>query len=385
MLPFGSETSLLEELGAVHTAGEIAAQPDLWQEIYAQISADKERISSFFTGSLPGTDRIILTGAGTSAYIGLSLGPVFSRHFNIHTDSVATTDLLSYPENYFNDNESIILVSFARSGNSPESTAVTELADKLCKKCCHLIITCDGNGRLAYYHTQSEKLVILLPPTANDKGLAMTGSYSGMLLCGILIARLREIDSLGTQIKTLCSYGIKIIGNYSAKIREIASSDFKRAVFLGSGPFFGTATESHLKLQELTDGIIICKNETYLGFRHGPKAVTDETTMVVFIFANNEYVRQYERDLVLSMKKGREPLRTIGIYESSADGLEFDLHIRLSDSGNRLDEEFLAVCNIIPAQLLGYYKSLALGLRPDNPSKSGAISRIVENVTIYKF
>ncbi|NMC39414.1 MAG: SIS domain-containing protein [Bacteroidales bacterium] len=385
MPPISSETSMLEELGAVHTANEINAQPDLWMEIYGQISADREKIGSYLSGSLPGTSRIILTGAGTSAFIGLSLAPLFNRSFKVHTDSVATTDLVSYPENYFNDNESIILVSFARSGNSPESTAVTELADKLCKRCIHLIITCDGNGRLANYQTQSEKLVILLPPSSNDKGLAMTGSYSGMLLCGILITRLSEIESLGKQIKILHNYGKKILSNYSEKIRSIASIDFKRAVFLGSGPFFGTATESHLKLQELTDGIIICKNETYLGFRHGPKAVTDENTLVVFIFSNKPYVWQYERDLVLSMNKGRKPLCTIGIFETAADGLEFDLGIRLSDSGNQLDEEFLTVCDVIPAQLLGYYKSLALGLKPDNPSKSGAISRVVEDVNIYKF
>ncbi len=385
MPPQSSETSLLEELGAVHTANEINAQPDLWMEIYGQITADREKIGSYISGSLPGTSRIILTGAGTSAFIGLSLAPLFNRSFKVHTDSVATTDLLSYPENYFNDNESIILVSFARSGNSPESTAVTELADKLCKRCIHLIITCDGKGRLANYQTQSEKLVILLPPSSNDKGLAMTGSYSGMLLCGILIARLNEIDSLGKQIRMLHDYGKKILSDYSEKIRKIASVDFKRAVFLGSGPFFGTATESHLKLQELTDGIIICKNETYLGFRHGPKAVTDENTLVVFIFSNNPYVWQYERDLVLSMKKGRKPLCTIGVFETAADGLEFDLGISLSDSGNHLDEIFLTVCNVIPAQLLGYFKSLALGLRPDNPSKSGAISRVVEDVNIYKF
>lgn len=385
MPPISSETSLLEELGAVHTANEINAQPDLWMEIYGQISADRDKIRSFLSGSLPGTSRIILTGAGTSAFIGLSLAPLFNRNFKIHTDSVATTDLLSYPENYFNDNESIILVSFARSGNSPESTAVTELADNLCKRCIHLIITCDGSGRLANYRTNSKKLVILLPPSSNDKGLAMTGSYSGMLLCGILLARLNEIDSLGKQIRTLYDYGKKILSNYSEKIREIASLDFKRAVFLGSGPFFGTATESHLKLQELTDGIIICKNETYLGFRHGPKAVTDESTLVVFIFSNKPYVWQYERDLVLSMKKGKKPLCTIGVFETNVDGLKFDLGIRLSDSGNQLDEDFLTICDVIPAQLLGYYKSLALGLRPDNPSKSGAISRVVENVNIYKF
>ena len=156
-------------------------------------------------------------------------------------------------------------------------------------------------------------------------------------------------------------------------------------VFLGSGPFYGTATESNLKLQELTDGNIICKNHTYLGFRHGPKAVTDEGTLLVFIFSNTPFVMQYERDLVLSMRKGKKPMYTIGIFEHEASGLGFDLEIKLSDSGNMLDEELLTVCDILPAQLLGMYKSLALGLNPDSPSESGAISRVVEDVTIYQY
>jgi tagatose-6-phosphate ketose/aldose isomerase len=94
---------------------------------------------------------------------------------------------------------------------------------------------------------------------------------------------------------------------------------------------------------------------------------------------------QYERDLVLSMRKGKKPLFTIGIFEHEVDGLEFDLEIKLSDTGNQLDEDFLTVCDILPAQLLGLYKSLSLGLKPDSPSDSGAISRVVEDVTIYKY
>jgi tagatose-6-phosphate ketose/aldose isomerase len=385
MLALGSEISLLKELGAVNTANEIAAQPELWLEIYRQLLSEKDRIASFLNTVLPGASRIILTGAGTSAFVGLSLNGIFSRNLKVHTDSVATTDLLSHPENYFFKNESIILVSFARSGNSPESTAVTELADKLCKKCSHLIITCDGTGNLANYMTDSDKLIILLPPLSNDKGLAMTGSYTGMLLCGLLVARLNEIADLKIQMEILHDYGKRILDKYSGPLKKIASTDFKRTVFLGSGPLYGTATESQLKLQELTDGIIICKNDTYLGFRHGPKAVTNENTLLVFIFSNNPYVSQYERDLIRSMKKGKKALCTVGICESSVDGLEFDLEIKLSDSGKHLDEEFLTVCDILPGQLLGYYKSLALGLRPDNPSESGAISRVVEDVTIYKF
>ena len=190
---------------------------------------------------------------------------------------------------------------------------------------------------------------------------------------------------MAKQIDILYKYGIKILEKYAPMIKEVASIDFKRVVFLGSGPLYGTATESNLKLQELTDGNIICKNHSYLGFRHGPKAVTNEETLIVFIFSNNPFVLQYERDLVLSMRKGKKPLYTIGIFEYDVNGLEFDLEIKLSESGNHLDEELLAVCDILPAQLLGLYKSLALGLNPDSPSESGAISRVVEDVTIYKY
>jgi tagatose-6-phosphate ketose/aldose isomerase len=379
------EIPLINEPGAFHTAHEIAGQPDLWLKIYKQVLEDKERLSSYLIEALPEVSKIILTGAGTSAYIGLTLHGIFNRSLRVHTDAVATTDLVSHPGNYFFSHETIMLVSFARSGNSPESTAVVDLSDKLCKKCFHVIITCDPEGQLAKWQTNSPKLLIVLPPEANDKSLAMTGSYSGMLLCGLLMARLKEINKIATQIEILHKYGVKILEKYAPMINEVASIDFKRVVFLGSGPLYGTATESNLKLQELTDGNIICKNHSYLGFRHGPKAVTDEETLIVFIFSNNPFVLQYERDLVLSMRKGKKPLYTIGIFEYEADGMEFDLEIKLSEEGNQLDEELLAISCILPAQLLGLYKSLALGLKPDSPSESGAISRVVEDVTIYKY
>jgi tagatose-6-phosphate ketose/aldose isomerase len=381
----GFENSLLNESGAVHTANEIAGQPELWLKIYQQILSEKERISSYLDETFPKVSRIILTGAGTSAFIGLSLHGTFKRKLKIYSDAVATTDLVTHPGDYFFSDESILLISFARSGNSPESIAAVELADKLSKKCFHIMITCDAAGKLAGYQSKSSKLIILLPPEANDKSLAMTGSYSGMLLCGLLVARLNEIEKLKPQIEILCQYGSRILDQYSSRLKEAASLDFKRAIFLGSGPFYGTATESQLKLQELTDGNIICKNDSYMGFRHGPKAVTNETTLMVFILSNNSFVQNYEKDLVLSMKKGKKPLFTIGVFESPVNGLEFDLNIKLSDSGKNLDEELLTVCDILPGQLIGFYKSLAFGLKPDSPSVSGAISRVVENVNIYKF
>jgi len=385
MCPFSDEISKLKNQGAAYTANEILGQPALWLKIYWQVLMDKDRVKSYLEASLSQTGKIILTGAGTSAFIGLSLQGAFKRCLKTHTDAVATTDLVSHPNDYFFSDETIMLVSFARSGNSPESTAAVSLADKICKKCFHIIITCDPTGQLANCKSPSTKLIIVLPPESNDKSLAMTGSYSGMLLCGLLLARIREIEKLGSQVDILHQYGKKILDHYSTRLKEIAALDFKRAVFLGSGPLYGTATESQLKLQELTDGKVVCKNDSYLGFRHGPKAVTDENTLMVFIFSNDHYVQQYERDLVFSMRKGKKALYTIGIFENPLDGLEFDLEIQLNESGNHVYEELLTVCDILPGQLLGLYKSLALGLKPDAPSKSGAISRVVKDVTIYRY
>jgi tagatose-6-phosphate ketose/aldose isomerase len=385
MNTLGFENSFLEEHGAVFTANEIAGQPDLWLKVFRQILKDRERISTFLEGALAEAGKIILTGAGTSAFIGQSLSGTFNRHLDIHTDAIATTDLVSHPGNYFFNDESIILVSFARSGNSPESTAAVKLADQICRKCFHVIITCDDKGQLATRPSNAPRLIIILPQEANDKSLAMTASYTGMLLCGFLVARLDEIEMLSPQIEILHRYGKRILAQFAPGLKDIAALEFDRAVFLGSGPFFGTATESHLKLQELTDGTIICKNDSYLGFRHGPKAVTNERTLMVFIFSNEPYVQKYERDLVISMVKGKKALFNIAVCESPVEGLTFDLEIRLSDSGKHLDEDLLTVCDILPAQILGFYKSLDLGLKPDNPSTSGAISRVVENVFIYEY
>ncbi len=366
----------------LHTANEIKGQPLLWNKIAGQIAIERLGIETFLKSCLSDIDAIILTGAGTSSFTGLSLQGLFYRKFGKNTLVTPTTDIVTHPPDYFLPGKSVLLVSFARSGNSPESKAVVEMADRMCLKCYHLIITCDPEGALAKFETKHEKYLLVLPPESNDKGLAMTGSYSGMLLSGVLIANIFDLDRMLSQTDILCRYGSRILEEYSLPLKEIVSQDFKRAVFLGSGPFYGTAAESHLKLQELTDGMVVCKKDTFLGLRHGPKAVIHDNTMLSYIFSNNEYVNQYERDLVNAIGKDHNPVFQIGICEAPFGNMDIDLMISLADK-NQIDENLLPVCFILPAQLLGLYKSMALGLDPDNPSINKTISRVVEGVTIY--
>lgn len=382
----GIDLAELELKGAIYTAKEISGQPRLWLNTWSFVAQQQSQIESFLE-EVYANDKldIILTGAGTSAFIGNILQGPFQRNSGKHTCAIATTDLVSHPEDYLHRETPTLLISFARSGNSPESVAAVNLANTICKKIYHLIITCNSSGKLASNVNKGETFVFLLPPEADDQSLAMTGSFTSMLLTGLLISRIYALTDLKSQVAQLSVYGENILRNYTKKLKEVAELDFQRAIFLGSGALGGTARESQLKVQELTAGKVICKYDSFLGFRHGPKAVIDASTLLVYLFSNSDYVHQYEIDLVNTVNAGEKGMYSIGVFESAEKGMEIDLIIELSSSQGKIDEEFLSVCSVMPGQILGFFKSLNLGLKPDSPSVNGTITRVVEGVTIYPY
>ena len=379
----GIEENVLKEEGAQFTAKEIIQQPRIWIDIYYLISSLKDKLQLFLDEAYDEVESIIVTGAGSSSFIGTSLSGTFFKNSGLNTKAVATTDLVTHPDYYFNKRKSVLLISFARSGNSPESCAALKLGDEMSAKCFHLIITCNSEGDIISFKTGNPKFLILLPAGSNDQSLAMTSSYTGMLLVGTLVAKVKDFQSVYSQVNLLCEYGERIFQSFVPLIKSIAEKNFKRVVFLGSGALYGAAMESHLKIQELTDGKVICKYDTFLGFRHGPKSVIDETTLIVYILSNIGYVNKYERDLLESMNKGRGPLLEICIAEHSDFNPGVGTSIIFSDNKETLDECFLAICSVLPGQILAFFKSLDLGLEPDSPSASGSISRVVEGVSIY--
>ncbi len=367
-----------------YTQHEINGQPILWKSIYDLMLSKEQVIQGFLSSILNKKNlQIILTGAGSSAFIGDASHGLVQQYSGCLTQSIATTDIVTHPQLCFREGAPILLVSFARSGNSPESLETVKLADSFCDEIYHLIITCNRDGKLAQYaesHGQNA-LAILLPEEANDKSLAMTGSFTSMLLSVLLIFRKGKIFSANEEIKKIIEEGNLILEKQDL-IKEIATKDFERVVFLGSGPMLGIARESHLKLQELTDGQVICKHDSFLGFRHGPRAVTNKKTLMVYLFSADDHVYRYEHDLALSIAEDPREIECLSI------GRKHDMQIKFChnlDLKLRPTEEL----NIVPAtlvgQLLGMYKCLNLGLDPDKPSKSGTISRVVEGVTIYPY
>lgn len=374
------DSRALESLGAGDTVREILGQPELWGATLARMEAERPRLLPFLLEALAARDRcVILTGAGSSAFIGELLQGPLTRRMGRSVKAIPTTDLVTHPRECLVRDAPTLLVSFARSGNSPESVAAIDRVDAAVDDVRHLIITCNPEGLLARHRTPSPRAVFLLPPQANDEALAMTGSFTGMALAGLLAFEIADLAPSTAQVRALARAGRGLLDQGDV-FRRAASVDFRRAIFLGSGPLKGAARECHLKLQELTGGAVSCTFDSFLGFRHGPRAVVDPRTLLVFLFSGSDAVRSYEEDLVAQINGGERGLFRLGV---GGRAQRPDLDAVLSLDG--IPDVERAICSVLTAQILGVYRSLALCLRPDAPSPSGAISRVVKGVTIHPY
>ncbi|MBQ6977032.1 MAG: SIS domain-containing protein [Paludibacteraceae bacterium] len=368
------------------TFKEIHQQPAMWRKEMEALLAKKAEVSAFMHKYLTPETDVVLSGAGTSAFIGDALQPVMRGMWQ-NVRSVATTDLITHAEYLLDKERPLLLISFARSGNSPESVGAVNLANKICKNVAHVYITCNKNGKLALQAEGKDNILLLqLPDETDDKSLAMTSSFSTMLLTCLMLGRIDTLDKDQEMIEKTAQNAEAVIANYEEKLREIAERPFERGVFLGSGALKGIAEECHLKLQELTDGAVVCKFDSFLGFRHGPKAVVNDKSIVVYLMVDDEKVQRYERDLVRQVDANNKPVAQVIVIAGKKPELEdvkADLVVQMP-YGPEENDFYGIVAYVLVGQLLGFYASHAHGLNPDAPSVSGNIHRVVEGVTIYE-
>jgi tagatose-6-phosphate ketose/aldose isomerase len=359
------------------TAREIAQQPRAWRALAAALDADHDRIEGFLAPSLAHDDlRIVLTGAGTSAFAGQIVAPGLARTLRRRVDAVATTDLVSNPHDHLAADVPTLLVSFARSGDSPESLAAVGLADRLLSDCRHLVLTCNPDGRL--YRTVSDQvgdrsLALLMPPGTDDRGFAMTSSATTMMLAALAV--------LGgcRDLPRLADAAAAALPDLGKRARELVESRPDRYVYLGSGPLAGLARESALKLLELTAGRVMSWPDSPLGFRHGPKSVLTPATVALVYLSNDPHTRRYDLDIVAELRRALPPERVLAIGCRDDGDEETWSFPALAD----LPDSTVAPVLLLAAQHTALAQSLALGLDPDDPFPANEVNRVVEGVTIH--
>lgn len=385
---FSKTKAELKNKQGLITAEEISQQPEVWEKTFALINQQKEEIADFLKDILDMRKlRIIFSGAGTSGYIGDTIVPYLKKVMpETDIESVHTTEIVSHPEVYLAEKVPTLLFSYARSGNSPESLATVELAEKIVDDLYQIIITCNKDGSLAKNAGGEKTRVILLPEETHDKGFAMTSSFTSMLLATLLIFDIESLKSIKKDIELITNNARSLFKNNKV-VEKLAAADFKKIVYLGSYSYFGIAKEATLKLLELTAGKIVTRYDTPLGFRHGPKSIIDNQTLVVLFLSRNKHSQKYDYDLLkeLALQKGDfETLVLAEEYDQKIDEAADNL-ITLAAKTETIDEVYNSLNYIIAAQILALLNSLKSGITPDDPSPSGEVNRVVQGVKIYPY
>jgi tagatose-6-phosphate ketose/aldose isomerase len=376
--------------GLAHTPAEIAQQPDAWLSTFELFRRKRDQIAEFLSragfGSNPESrPTVFLVGAGTSDYIGHSLTYLLRKCWHCEVIAVPSTDLLTHMDDLMIPATKYLWISFSRSGDSPEGVAVLESARKNHPDIHHLVISCNAKGRMIRENAGEPRVLsICLDDAVNDRGLAMTSSFSNMVIFGQCLAHASDLVGYEEVLSQLVQAGRSFLPRAADCAAALAREAYTKACFVGSGPLRAVSKESALKLLELTAGKTLTMSESVLGLRHGPMAALDQDTLFVCFLSGNRRIQQYERDLLEEIgKKQLVQSRIVVAAGEIPAPNSFAEHYLAPSAPSAIADDYRPALDVIFGQLLGLFFSLRWNLRPDCPSPNGAISRVVQNVSIH--
>ncbi|MGA8109053.1 MAG: tagatose-6-phosphate ketose isomerase [Acidobacteriaceae bacterium] len=378
------------ERGILYTPQEIAQQPDTWERTFAGTKRRQAELQEFLTragvrSEVGARPTVFLIGAGTSDYIGHSLHPLLRRMWQCEVIPVSSTNLLVDFADHVLTDRNYLWISFSRSGDSPEGVAVLERALAECPKVRHVLVTCNRAGQMARaIEGRNDALAVVLDDAINDRGLAMTSSFTNMVLSGQILAHAWTLNEYEPILQALCDAGRSFSPRAAVLASEFAAAGFSRACFVGSGGLTGAAMECALKLLELTAGKVQTMSQATLALRHGPMASLDRNTLFVSLVSGQTQRRRYEMDLLDEIGRKGIVRSRIAITTDNPEALRGSAeHVLAPETPGTIPDAYRPMLDVMFGQLLGLFASLHFGLKPDSPSPDGVISRVVQNVGIY--
>jgi len=376
--------------GLKHTPREIFQQPETWKDTYSYCLGRKAEIRGFLenAGIWNSNDSpmVFLVGAGSSDYIGRALVHLLRRQWRRGVSAVASTELLLDAENYLLPGRKYLWISFSRSGDSPEGVAVLQNALRAHPQVRHLVVTCNAQAKMVQICAENREraLALILGEAVNDRGLAMTSSFTNMVVAGQVLAHIQDLPAYAATLDCMAKLGARVLATAPEVAQAIVERGSSRACFVGSAALAAVADECALKLVELTGGKVQTMAQTTLGLRHGPMSAIDQGTLFVQFLSGDSRHRNYEMDLLGEVGKkklaGARLVVTGEKVEALAGLAEYVLCL---DAPPNFPDDCRPPLDVMIGQLLGLFASLRAGLQPDNPSPSGAISRVVSGVKLH--
>lgn len=379
------------ERGLEHTPREIWQQPETWAVTYQRCVNQQAELNDALRRAGIGrgnvsSPTVYLVGAGTSDYTGRALAPLFRRRWGCEVWPLPSTTLLTEFQEFHRPGREYLWISFSRSGESPEGVALLEHALNEKREIRHLVITCNQQGAMAQLCARhpDRALALVLDEAVNDRGLAMTSSFSNMVLAGQCVAQLDDLDQFGETVSRISESGRQFLPLAAETAAEVTTLGCTRACFVGSGALRAVADESSLKVVELSAGKVTTLAETPLGLRHGPMSSVNEQTVFVEFLSSEPAKRGYELDLLREIDRKR--LGRVRLVVTCSDGEDVsDIADYRLPVGCGLDfpDCFRPVIDVMLGQLIGLFASMRCGLKPDQPSPSGTITRVVQPIKLY--
>ncbi len=367
--------------GYLHTLREIRQQPatllDTCNRMLAR-NGDLKRC-------LRGVQGIIFTGSGSSEYVGECVRFALQQNLELTSRAIGSGMILTHADVALPRSRPLLMVSIARSGDSPESVGVLQLLLDTQPEVRHLVLTCNSSGNLATrYDKDARVTVISLDDRTNDRSLVMTSSFTSLALAALSLGSLNMPETFRTLSGKLSKILEDLMDRHFDALARVGQRDFGRAVFLGSGSGVGAAREAALKMLEMTAGRVSTLPETYLGLRHGPMSFVHRNTVVICFLSSDPGVRVYELDLIRELDRKELGSSKLIVGENIPRDLLRGNDVSVECPGlSAIGDENASLVYVVVGQLLGFFRCLKEGLRPDSPSEDGVISRVVENFALH--
>jgi glucosamine--fructose-6-phosphate aminotransferase (isomerizing) len=331
-----------------HTRDEIQSQPETWRLVL-------ESLESLPLGSPPPLeeyDLVLFTGCGSTYYLSQWAARQGQILHGVPCVAVPASDFLLYPEAVFPRDRRQLLVAISRSGETTETLRAVE-AFRERGKGDTVAVTCYPERLLA----QRTRWAVNVP-AAREQSVVQTRSFTSMLL-GVAwwIGGERPAD----LTSKLVTAGGRVLRECDDIARQWASDpSLARFFYLGSGPFFGLASEGMLKIKEMA----LAHSEAYHfpEIRHGPMALVNESSLVIGLLGDGEQAAALH--VLRDMRELGARTAVVREGDGAGPSAAVDLDVRL-ESG--LPSLWGAPLYLLFLQQLAYHRAVAHGMDPDQP------------------
>jgi glutamine---fructose-6-phosphate transaminase (isomerizing) len=323
-----------------HTFTEIQTQADAWQDALKTLVNQQNSIRQMWERG--NYDTVIFTGCGSTYYLALSAANLTQGLLHVPTRGVPASELLLHPDSIYPPNSRPLLVTISRSAATSETVQAARAfrgryGDHV------LAISCYEDREL-----NVEAGLTLAIPAGQEQSLAQTRSFASMLVVAEGMARLltgQEVDE-----KWLLKDGRGLVEQAERFAEPLADLErFDRYFYLGSGSRYGLACEAMLKMKEMSQTYA----EAYhpMEFRHGPKSMVNEKTLVVGLLDEQGYAQ--ERAVLAEMAG----LGATVVNLSAQPDADF-----------RVSETYTPLMRYLPLlQWMAYHRAVKKSLNPDLP------------------